>query len=148
MMVKNSEDSQDLAQETFEKAWKQLPELQNSTKFKSWLYGIATHRVLDHLRKRKRSAANDVNLGELEENLLFESSNRFEEGVEQRELLVQALLTMPEKLRLCLLMDLKGLSHEEIAKLIGCSPHSFYTYLSRARKVVRANYRALALEQM
>jgi len=49
-----SEDGHDLAQETFFKAWRELPGLRDVKLFKSWLYRIATNLAYDHKRRRKK----------------------------------------------------------------------------------------------
>ena len=53
-MTGNYEDAQQLTQEIFLAAWQDLPHLQSTTAFKSWLYCIATHRILDWVRRRRR----------------------------------------------------------------------------------------------
>ncbi len=47
------EEAEDLAQETFLKAWRSLHTLEDDDRFGPWLYRIATHTALDHLRKQK-----------------------------------------------------------------------------------------------
>ncbi len=53
-MVTHPEDAEDLTQEAVTRAFQSLPEFRAESRFKSWLFGIATHICLDHLRKKKR----------------------------------------------------------------------------------------------
>lgn len=49
--------SEDIAQETFLVAWKQLPQLRETGRFKAWLCGIARNLIQNHLRRDRRSAS-------------------------------------------------------------------------------------------
>ena len=46
-------DAQDLAQETFLKAWRQLKHFDQERSFKAWLFAIARNTCIDYLRKKK-----------------------------------------------------------------------------------------------
>src|ERR1700719_3786936 len=52
-MLGDDEEGDDLAQETFLKAWQRLPALRDGARFDTWLYRIATNTAIDHLRRRK-----------------------------------------------------------------------------------------------
>src|SRR5579859_5964549 len=49
-LVGNDEVGRDLAQETFMRAWKSLPEIRSDAHFKAWLFRIATNIAMSHLR--------------------------------------------------------------------------------------------------
>jgi RNA polymerase sigma-70 factor, ECF subfamily len=49
----------DLVQDVFLRAFRSLPTLQDPAAFRSWLTGIAHHRVLEHLRERSRRATRE-----------------------------------------------------------------------------------------
>ena len=52
--VGNAEEADDITQETFLKAWKNLKKYnQSSSKFKTWLFRIARNSAIDFLRKKK-----------------------------------------------------------------------------------------------
>ncbi|MGH9388977.1 MAG: sigma-70 family RNA polymerase sigma factor, partial [Vicinamibacteria bacterium] len=53
-MVTGRADAEDLLQETLVRAIEQIASFRGEAPFKSWLFGIATHVSLDHLRRRKR----------------------------------------------------------------------------------------------
>ena len=53
-MVTHPQDAEDLTQEAVTRAFQSLAEFRAESRFKSWLFGIATHMCLDHLRRKKR----------------------------------------------------------------------------------------------
>ncbi len=53
-MLHSHEDADDALQETFVKAWKNLPSFRGDAQVYSWLYRIATNEALAHLRQRKK----------------------------------------------------------------------------------------------
>src|SRR5687768_2751724 len=56
-MLGNFEDSEDLVQETFLRAWRKRKSFQGRSSFRAWLYGIATNACLDALQRRPRQVA-------------------------------------------------------------------------------------------
>lgn len=58
--AKNSEDAEDIAQDTFLKAWKNLKRFKEGLRFKPWLYAIARNTALDHLKKRKSAVFSEL----------------------------------------------------------------------------------------
>jgi RNA polymerase sigma-70 factor (ECF subfamily) len=60
--VKNRQSAEDVAQEVFVKAWKNLTKFQADGNFKTWLLVIARNSSLDYLRKHKREVANVLSL--------------------------------------------------------------------------------------
>ena len=97
----NLSASEDVAQESFVDAWKQLATLQEPDKLKAWLCGILRHKV----SRYRRSAARQPVAGadSLEEDAGFEAAGAsIEQVVMQREeeaLLWKAIETVPESYR-------------------------------------------------
>ena len=60
---------EDLAQDTFIKAWRSLPQFDGRAPFAHWLSRIAVNVALDHLRKTKRQR-NEIGLADLGEDAL------------------------------------------------------------------------------
>lgn len=52
-MVRNQEETQDLVQEAFIKAYKALESFNKQYSFSTWLFKIASNNCIDHLRKRR-----------------------------------------------------------------------------------------------
>lgn len=59
-MTRNSDDADDVVQETFIKAWRALPEFESRASFGSWLYRIATNCAYDLLRRRTRRSNREM----------------------------------------------------------------------------------------
>lgn len=139
-MVGYHEDAADLAAETFTKAWWGLPGLYDERRFRSWLYSIATHAALDHIRRKK--SHEPFWEGPIEDHT-DEGAARFEGRVEEQELVRLALMRVAPKPRSCLLLHVEGFSQDEIAKLLGLSRKSVGTYVSIAREQFRQAYHRL-----
>src|SRR5580698_6392241 len=65
-MVSLRQDAEDLLQEVFIRVLEDIRSYRGEARFKSWLFGIATHACLDHLRKRKRWRVEGQLIGEKE----------------------------------------------------------------------------------
>jgi RNA polymerase sigma-70 factor (ECF subfamily) len=145
-LVKSPEDRDELAQETFVKAWKELPQLREVSRFKPWLYRIATNLAYDYGRRRKSKQR--VQLVSLEECDDLDSPGNFEEHVIEEELVGQALKEVPWKYRTCLLLEIEGkLTRREIAEVVEIDEKSVGTYISNARQHVRQAYDHLQKER-
>jgi RNA polymerase sigma-70 factor, ECF subfamily len=129
-MVGNSWTGEELAQETFLKAWKAMNTLRDPTKFLSWLYRIATHEVFNYYRHQEIPSIGSVNqtLEDLEEV----SISGPEEQVEAQEHLKWALsLVSPQKCRACLILYyVEGYSVTQIAESLGIKQSSVRQYIS------------------
>ncbi|MDO8555207.1 MAG: RNA polymerase sigma factor [bacterium] len=55
-IAKNTQDSEDIAQETFVKMWKNIKKYDKEQVFKTWLFTIAKNTTLDYLRKKKKKS--------------------------------------------------------------------------------------------
>lgn len=136
-MVGDSWIGEELAQETFLKAWKALNALRDPTKFHSWLYRIASNEVYNYYRHR------DVPSVEL---MLVEcevSISGPEEEVEAQERLQQALaLVMPEKCRACLILyHINGYSIARITEFLGIEQSSVRQYISSGLNQLKRSLR-------
>src|SRR5437868_5979817 len=65
-MAANPQDAEDLLQDTLVRVLESLPNFRREARFKTWLFGIATHVCLDHLRARKRFRLEAQVIGERE----------------------------------------------------------------------------------
>ncbi len=65
-MTANKQDSEDLAQETFSTAYEKYSSFKGDSSFKTWIFAIAGHKVIDDLRTRKRWPQNIMELSKIE----------------------------------------------------------------------------------
>ena len=132
---------EDLAQETFVKAWKALGQFDGRAPFSHWLSRITVHVALDHLRKRKR-VHNEIGFDDLGEEALEwlhnDGNEKDVEGNQAREILEMALQKLsPEERMVITLQEIEGRSVEEIVRLTGWSNVATRVRAFRARKKLR-----------
>jgi RNA polymerase sigma-70 factor, ECF subfamily len=128
---------EDLAQETFVKAWRALEQFDGRAPFEHWLSRIAVRTALDHLRKRQR-VRNEVGFDELGEGALDWLQTDGGEGElaanSARELLDLAMRDLAPADRLVItLQEIEGRSVKEIAGLMGISGVAVRVRALRAR---------------
>lgn len=142
-LVGNSEVGRDLAQETFLKAWKSLPELSNNLHFRAWLYRIATNVANSHLRRAK--LIRWLPWLEQEENTPRQLRVAGpEEQMGESDSVERTLSYLSPQCRTCLLLQLVGgFSQREIAEMLGISESSVGAYVSRGREQFRKVYQSL-----
>jgi RNA polymerase sigma-70 factor (ECF subfamily) len=123
--LRHEEDARDVVQTAFEKMWINRDQI-DAAKCKSYLFTVAYHQMIDHLRKIKR-----IHLKEdFNENTRI--SDRSVNNA--RQVLEEALSRLPETQRsLVLLKDYEGYSYEEIGKITGLNESQVKVYLHRAR---------------
>jgi RNA polymerase sigma factor (sigma-70 family) len=145
--------SEDLAQETFVTAWKQLPELREPAKLRPWLCGIARNLIGKTLRRDSREPAQGA--GPLEEAAASASGEPLPaEQVMSREeeaILWRSLERIPETYREPLVLYYReGRSAERVAEELGLTEEAARQRLSRGRKLLQEQVMAFvegALEQ-
>lgn len=142
-MVGNEEDASDLAADTFIRAWYQLPRIRDERRFRAWLYKIATNAALDYRRIRNTQKYKIQGALSLPEEYVDEGAARFEDQVEEQELIRLALEQVAPRPKACYLLYEEGFSYAEIAVLMGMKRKSVGTYISNAREQFRRAYNRL-----
>jgi RNA polymerase sigma-70 factor (ECF subfamily) len=146
-MTANHEDANDLAQESFVKAFQALKSFKGGSSFYTWLYRIAVNKTINFLKQRKNRqhmSLNDLDFN-AEHNpdlvaLISDKTPRRDAGLnELQEKLNAALLKLSESHRLAVVLhDVQGLSHEEIAKVMHCNIGTVRSRLFYARQQLQA----------
>lgn len=133
------EEAEDIAQESFVKAFLALPRLRNPRQFKSWLFSIALNLVRDHKREFKRKPS--LPLEDLPGNLEPAALDDPSDDVENEDLLKrvrEGIERLPSKLReVLVLYDMQGFSYEEIASIVHCPLGTVKSRLFKARQMLR-----------
>ena len=142
-MTANHEDANDLAQDTFIKAFAALKSFKGGSSFYTWVYRIAVNKTLNFLKSRKRHGAmslNDLDLhAENDPDLVAlvsdKTPRRDAQLSELQEKLNEAMLKLSEQHRLVVtLHDVQGVPHEEIAKIMDCNVGTVRSRLFYARQ--------------
>lgn len=120
-MVIDHDDTDDILQNTFIKAWKNLEGFREDAQLYTWLYRIATNECLTFLKKKQNNntvSINDVEYG-LHEKI---DSERNYTGEEIQRKLQKAILTLPEKQRLVFNMKyFDAMKYEEMSVVLETS---------------------------
>jgi RNA polymerase sigma-70 factor (ECF subfamily) len=139
--TRNREQSDDLAQEVFLKAYLALPRFHGKSEFGTWLYRISINHIRDFLRKKGR--AKEVSLDDVPE-VSFSDREQAERTEREREIEARRALVqksvqgLPEKFRVILtLRDIQGLAYEQISRVLKLSPGTVDSRLHRARRMLR-----------
>jgi RNA polymerase sigma-70 factor (ECF subfamily) len=142
-LIDDKEEVYSLANDTFFKAWLNLPKLQDESRFRAWLYVIATNNARDYLRRQRIIRWLPWSkLKETDTSFTF-SMEGHEENIVRTDLVKLALKQVPWKYRTCLLMQAHGFSQIEIAEAMGISQASVSTYVSKGRTLFLQAYRQL-----
>jgi RNA polymerase sigma-70 factor (ECF subfamily) len=146
-MTSNHEDANDLAQDSFIKAYRALKSFKGGSSFYTWLYRIAVNKTINFLKQRKNRthmSLNDLDIN-TENNpdlvaLISEKTPRRDAGLKElQEKLNAALLKLSEPHRLVVVLhDVQGQSHEEIADIMDCNIGTVRSRLFYARQQLQS----------
>ncbi|MEA4976077.1 MAG: sigma-70 family RNA polymerase sigma factor [Paludibacter sp.] len=124
--------SDDLAQETFIKAYLNLNGFQGLSGFSTWLFRIAYNVHYDYVRSRKITG--DIN--ELEINRMHEVQNEF--SAERTDINEALMVLRTEERTAILLFYMEDKTHQEIAKIMQCPLGTVKTYILKGKEKLGA----------
>jgi RNA polymerase sigma-70 factor (ECF subfamily) len=137
-LLGNREEARDAAQETFLRVYRHLGKFDPDRDFSAWIYRIAVNVCHDFGRKRSRQEApaddETINLRPSAEDI---------EGnaivAQEKRLVLQALAELSEKERAAIVLrDLEGFETDEVARLLGSSPTTVRSQISKARMKLKS----------
>ncbi len=127
-MTSHREDTHDLLQEIFTKAYEGLRGFRGNSTFYTWLYQIATNTTLNFLKKRNRRTGlslNDIDLGAADGKILIDPAPGPEQQIRLKELqkrLNESMQRLSHNHRMIVTMfDIQGMSHSDIARILEIS---------------------------
>ena len=142
----DSQDAEDVVQETFIKAYNNIESFEGRSKVSTWLYRIATNEALMMLRKRKDGITHidegvETDDGEIMPIQIVDWCCLPEKEImteETRRVLQEAALQLSDSNRAAfLLRDVEGLSTQEAAEALDISESALKVRLMRARMQLR-----------
>lgn len=135
-MLKNREEAEELAQDTFVKVYKSLDKFKGESKFSTWIYRVAYNSCLDRLKRNKRQL-NEVEINEFTEHNIKTLDNALDnlEMYEQQKTIQNCLQQLPsEDGFLMTLYYYEELSLDEIATIVNIEANTVKVRLFRIRK--------------
>lgn len=150
-MVRDSDLVQDIAQETFIRAYRALAQFRGDAQFYTWLYRIAVNTAKKQLMELKRDPLvyqSQLNSGDEDETSSAErelnsgvADTETPEAVLASKEIAQAVNAvmdaLPEELRMAItLREIEGLSYEEIALALDCPIGTVRSRIFRAREAI------------
>jgi RNA polymerase sigma-70 factor (ECF subfamily) len=147
-MCRNHSDAEDMVQDTFLNVFKYLKDFRYETKFKNWLYKVATSTCIKKRRKSKFAPEKELSLDEFLPSDETEPPDRVPEWAlmpldkllneELAGAVNQGISSLPKKYRMVMLLrDIEGFSTAETAKILNLSPTNVKVRLHRARLYLR-----------
>ena len=142
--VNNPGDIPDVAQETFIKAYRAIPDFRGESAFYTWLYRIAVNTAKNYIvAQGRRPPDMDVDSQDAE---TYEGAESLHEVANPENLMLSdeiraevasALASLPEDLRTAItLREIEGLSYEEIAEVMECPVGTVRSRIFRAREAI------------
>ena len=145
-ITQNREDAEDVVQEAFLKAYRNLAKFQEQSKFYTWLVRIAVNEALMKLRRKKpgRTVSLDEEIKTEDDSLPREVADwspnpeQMYNQAELRDILTRTIQGLPSGFRtVFVLRDVEGLSTEETAEALELSIPAVKSRLLRARLQLR-----------
>ncbi len=142
--IRDPSEALDVAQESFLKAYRALPNFRGDSAFYTWLYRIAINTAKNHLvSESRRPPGADIDSTEAEQ---FQGESDLKEYATPERLLLKeeiqntvasAIDELPDDLKTAItLRELEGLSYEEIAESMECPIGTVRSRIFRAREAI------------
>lgn len=151
-MTSHQQTAEDITQEVFIKVYDSIGTFEFGSRFSTWLYRVAVNECLASKRRKERrkrlgfDGVFDPNAHRIGPAGELATVERAVEDAEIESVLQQALLALPPKLRIVIIMkDIEGLSYEEMCLAFGCSVGTLSSRLNRARKALRTWLKQLGI---
>jgi RNA polymerase sigma-70 factor (ECF subfamily) len=131
-------EAEDLTQEVFIQLHRKLASFRGDSAFTTWLYRLTVNQVLMHFRKRCVKSEQTTENGKMPDSI--DPATDLPQGTPliDRIALDIAIGKLPPGYRTAFVLhDVEGYGHEEIAKILGCSPGTSKSQLHKARLKLR-----------
>ena len=139
--LKDYELAQDIAQEAFVKAFKNIEKFRGDSSFYTWIYRIAINTAKNFLSsKSRKSEVYDDEIMELklsESAVTSENPENILEAEELRSIMMVAIQGLPDDIRSTLsLREFDGLSYEQIAEVQNCPIGTVRSRIHKGREIL------------
>ncbi|MBS0347289.1 MAG: RNA polymerase sigma factor RpoE [Proteobacteria bacterium] len=151
-LIRDPAEVEDVAQETFIKAYRALPSFRGDSAFYTWLYRIGINTAKNFLVSQGRRAPTTTDF-DSEEAETFEEGDQLRDiNTPERLLMTKqigdtvnvAMEALPEELRTAIVLrEIEGLSYEEIATIMECPIGTVRSRIFRAREAISEKLKPL-----
>lgn len=138
-MAGDAARAEDLAQETFVRAWQRLHSFRGASAFSTWLHRLTVNVVISWMRKRRRRTERELASTAPAADIAGAVALAVPPSRTGTRLdLEGAIAALPPRARaVFVLYEIEGRSHREIAALTGMAEGTSKTHLHRARRQLR-----------
>ena len=126
--------AKDLAQETFIKVWKQLPNFRNESSIGTWIFRIASNTCLRQIQKDKKMPKSELPL-EIKDEIL---ETNIEKDI---QLLYQYISELQEVERIIISLELEDMHQKEIAEIVGLSEGNVRVKIHRIKEKLTQKFK-------
>ena len=147
-MMGNREEAEDVAQEAFLSLHRHGHRFRREARFSTFVYRVAANAALNRRRTlgRNRNRVNELKVSQQAGFDLPPAPRDPEDaavGSEARDRVQQALLELPDDLRVAVLLyDIEGQSYQEVARALGIPEGTVKSRIHRARSALRVHLRS------
>lgn len=145
-MVQSHEDANDLLQNCFIKAWKNIHNFRGDARLTTWLYKIAVNESINFLNKERQRQGMTVEDGDDSYRLVNIESDPYFDGDALQIELQKAIAQLPEKQRLVFNMRYYDeMKYEEMSEILGTSVGALKASYHHAVKKITASIESAEL---
>ena len=147
-MTSNREDTNDILQDVFAKAYRSIKRFRGKSSFYTWIYSIATNMTLNFLKKRNRRRTMSLD----DVDLSIENDQDFIEATSKSDPVREANISeLQERLNMAMqqlsvdhravvtMFDIQGMPHSEISKILGVSEGTVRSRLFYAHRLLQSH---------
>ncbi len=144
-MLGNSQEAEDIVQETFLRVYEHFGRYDNQHKFSTWIYRIATNLCIDRLRRRKAVYSLDAELSDgdnLDGYSMLQANDPTPEQhlvlTERQQIIANAMAALPAKYKSAMALKYyQDLSLQEISDILQIPVSTVKTRIHRGRDYLR-----------
>ncbi|MDD7804886.1 MAG: RNA polymerase sigma factor RpoE [Endozoicomonas sp. (ex Botrylloides leachii)] len=142
--IKDFQETQDVVQEAFVKAYRAIERFRGDSSFYTWLYRIAVNTAKNHLiAKGRRPKESDVDVYDVEfledapSLIAIDSPEKNLHRNEVEQVIHDVIKKLPDELRTAVMLrEFDGLSYEEISEVMECPVGTVRSRIFRAREAI------------